>query len=85
LIVSLALIPMAWLIGINDKIRNRNYYTTTTDKLLKFWLFIPFGPAILLLNLVTDMYYFWANNFRTELKHTIVVRKKLQIHHESLK
>ena len=35
---------------------------------MNVWLFIPFGSAILALDTVVDMYYFWMNNFRTELK-----------------
>ena len=80
-IISCLLIPLAWLIGIYDKIRNKNYYSSNRDKLLKCWLFIPFGPLILLLDLFVDIYYFWKNNFKKELKYTIVVRKKQNVHH----
>ena len=41
--------------------------------------FIIFGFITLLLDLFTDCYYFWLNNFRTNLKKIVVESDKSNI------
>lgn len=84
-VVSVALIPIAWLIGIYDKSTKSNTQNMSpVDKIINY-LFIPFGPIILLADLVADFLYFWKNNFRTELKQNIILKKKSNLTHNSLK
>jgi len=65
--VSFALIPVAWIVGINDKMNVTTTNYSHLDKMCNY-LFIPFGPIILLFDVVSDLYYFWTNSFRTDLK-----------------
>ena len=66
--ISIAFIPIAWIIGVYDKtVKTTNQNMTKLDKMINY-LFIPFGPLILLADLVADFFYFWKNNFRTDLK-----------------
>jgi len=67
-IISLLLIPFAWVVSVVDKIKNRNSFKTPLEKALSLWLFIPFGGVILVGDFLADIYYFWLNNFRDDLK-----------------
>lgn len=83
--VSIALIPFAWIVGIYDKsVKSNTQNMTTMDKLINY-LFIPFGPLILFADLMADFFYFWKNNFRTDLKQNIILKKKSMLTHNSLK
>jgi hypothetical protein len=44
-----------------------------------------FGPIILLLDLVADTYYFWKNNFRTDLQKIIVSEPTSKLQHLTVK
>ena len=52
---------------------------------MNVYLFIPFGPVILLFDFFADLYYFWKNNFRTDLKKIIIEKEKTTVTHVSLK
>ena len=65
--VSVLLIPFAWVAGIYDKFKGNNMSYGPVDKMVNF-MFIPFGPIILALDVVADLAYFWKNNFRSNLK-----------------
>ena len=62
--VSVALIPFAWIIGIIDKTNKSNTQNMSPmDRILNY-AFIPFGPFLLMLDMMADILYFWKNNFR---------------------
>lgn len=67
--VSALLIPLAWIIGIIQKVSNiSDMNMTFNQKVINVGIFIPFGPIILSLDLLSDMVYFWKNSFRKNLK-----------------
>ena len=73
LCISLLLIPFAWLIGIMDKIRIlKKPNVRIEEKLENSVAFIFFGPFILFANAMTDVFYFWKNNFRKDLQKIII-------------
>ena len=49
------------------------------------YIFIPFGPIILLFDVLADLYYFWINNFRTDLKQIIIPKDDSKITQNSIK
>lgn len=57
------LIPIAWIIGISDKLQTMGT-NEGQEKLLNNVGFIFFGPLILELDFIADCIYFWKNNFR---------------------
>ena len=66
--VSIVLIPIAWIVGVYDKsVKSNNQNMTQADRMMNL-LFIPFGPIILFADLMADFFYFWKNNFSTDLK-----------------
>lgn len=85
IIVSIVLIPLAWIVGIVDKLATLNSLKSGDQKLMNVYIFIPFGPAILLFDVIADLYYFWINNFRLNLKKIIIEREKTTVTHHSLK
>jgi hypothetical protein len=40
---------------------------------------------LLFLNILSDFYYFWANNFRSNLKKIIIERKKSSLTNDSIR
>ena len=64
IVVSIVLIPIAWIMGIIDKIKH-----PSKDKLdnLVNMMFFLIGPVILVFDVIADLYYFWMNNFRQDL------------------
>jgi hypothetical protein len=83
-VVSLVCVPVAWFVGIYDKLQATNKSTDKLDQICNI-LFIPFGPAILLLDVIADFNYFWKNNFRTDLKKNIIVKAESKLTHHSIK
>jgi hypothetical protein len=65
---SIALIPLAWIIGIVDKMVSLAWQPNLHSKIMNNYSFIVLGPVILMFDVIADMYYFWINNFRTNLK-----------------
>jgi len=43
------------------------------------------GLPLLFLNIFSDFYYFWANNFRSNLKKIIIERKKSSLTNDSIR
>jgi hypothetical protein len=86
-IVSVALIPLAYIVGIVDKIKSMNSQPSTKAKIENNFLFFPFGIAILSMDVLFDFYYFWKNNFRPveDLKQIIIVKEKSEISHTSIR
>jgi hypothetical protein len=48
-------------------------------------VYIVIGMPLLICGLASDFYYFWANNFRSNLKQIIIVRKQSYVTNESIK
>lgn len=84
IVVSFALIPIAWIIGVFDKLNVSNTNYSPGDKIFNL-LFIPFGPLILFFDVLADLNYFWKNNFRTDLKQNIILKADSELTHESLR
>mmetsp|Transcript_12344 Transcript_12344/g.19178 ORF Transcript_12344/g.19178 Transcript_12344/m.19178 type:complete len:84 (-) Transcript_12344:1093-1344(-) len=66
-IVSVVLIPVAWVVGVQDKMRSQSL---ETKEKLKFMIL---GLFILLADFGADLYYFWLNNFRSDLNKIIIL------------
>lgn len=63
-VVSIIMIPLAWIVGIGDKISTLSSLKSGDQKLMNVYIFIPFGPVILIFDVIADLYYFWVNNYR---------------------
>lgn len=74
-LVTFALCPIAWIIAVIDKIKVFHLSKTNKEKILNLGIFIPFGLPIMFLNSIADIYYFWMNNFRTELQKIIILKE----------
>ena len=70
LVVSVVLIPIAYVVGIVDKVKHLRYLNKD-DQRMNYGFFV-LGFIYLLLDLFADVYYFWHNNFRTGLKKIII-------------
>ena len=84
IVVSVVLIPFAWLIAIYDKRQSKNVSLSKMDKIANL-IFIPLGVPMLFLDVMSDLIYFWRNNFRDNLKQNIIVKKKSLLMHGTLK
>lgn len=84
IVVSQLLIPLAWIIGIFDKLGTLSS-NHGKEKLMNNFAFIFFGPIILELDFLADLVYFWKNNFRIELKEIIIPKDKSLISHNSIR
>lgn len=81
--------PVAYLLSCGKKLKNlysqnskENGYR---EKMIDNVGFFVGGIVILALNMVSDSYYFWINNFRTDLKMIIVEKDQTKITHASLR
>jgi len=59
--------------------------TSGTEKCMNLGIFIPFGIVILMFDTLVDLTYFWKNNFRDDLKKTIIVKEKSMITHMTIR
>ena len=87
LLCSVALLPVAYIVGIFDKIASMKTQTSERERIMNNLLFIPFGPVILAFDILADMFYFWKNNFRPSegLKVIIIAKEKSTISHPSIR
>ena len=85
MIVSLLLIPFAYILGVVDKMRTLPSQKNLKDKVMNNLAFIPLGIPILLMDFLADLMYFWKNNFRTDLQEIIIPKDKSYISHKSIK
>ena len=85
IVYSVALIPFAWIFGIIDKIKTLKTLNSPKDRFMNVFIFIPFGIPILCLDCIADLYYFWANSFKQNLKKIIIEREESTITHYSIK
>ena len=86
-IVSAALTPLAFIVGCFDKLKSMNSQESGHEKLLNNLLFFPLGLGILVGDMVSDIFYFWKNNFRPhdQLKQIIIAKEKSTVDHSSLR
>jgi len=75
--------PVAYFAAIIDKVKNMKYLNMQ-DQIMNYGFF-AFGFLFLFLDLLCDIYYFWVNNFRTELKKIIIEVKDSTLSHKSLR
>lgn len=80
-IVSIILIPIAYVKSIIFKIRTIYSIKETSKRViviesLSFTFYLIFGILILMTTFLSDCYYFWVNNFRTNLKKIVIEREK---------
>lgn len=88
LIGSLLMIPFAYLKCLTTKVQKINKAQTVLAKLVQlahFLGYVALGMPILLLDSLSDFYYFWANNFRTNLKLIIIDLKDSNISLHSIR
>ena len=78
-LVSIVLLPFAYLIAIVDKMKVIGQQESAKDVILNCLIFIPFGLPILVVNLLADFYYFWLNNFESDLKKIIMIREQSKL------
>ena len=86
--ISVVLLPIAYFLGIADK-----YNAIKVSKLLNksklyinLAIFLFFCPLILIFDfLVGDIYYFWMNSFRRDLKKCVIKKEIASVSHRSLK
>lgn len=52
---------------------------------LQFVLFLVCGIPLLSINLIVDCYYFWTNNFRSDLKMIIIEKQESPLKNESIR
>lgn len=72
---SLILFPFAFLRAVYNKFSKITRAIDTKEALIslsEFIIFLIFGLFSMALSLLADGYYFWVNNFRTELKKIII-------------
>ena len=85
---SICMIPFAYLKCITTKLQTVSKSYNLLSKLVaigEILMYILVGVPLLLLGLGSDFYYFWANNFRSNLKQIIIVRKESHVTNESIK
>ena len=71
------MVPFAYLKCLTTKYHKVNKAPTIIMKIVQLGMFlgyVAFGIPILLLDSASDFFYFWANNFRSNLKQIIIVR-----------
>jgi len=85
---STILIPFAYFKTVGLKFQQVMKGGTLKEKLMGGVMllgFVGIGPILLLMNLFSDFYYFWANNFRSNLKKIIIERKKSTLTNDSIR
>ena len=81
------LIPYAWILCIINKSKaiQLSKFANKTWLMIDLLLFVILGPVILVLNTIVDSYYFWMNNFRSDLEKCVIKKHKIQLSHKSIK
>ena len=67
---SVGMVPFAFLKGVGQKLSKflgARGMVNTLKAGVQMLLFLAYGLPVLCLGLLSDLYYFWANNFRTNL------------------
>jgi hypothetical protein len=71
--VSVALLPVAYILAVIDKISTLHLQPNFGDKLKNNLLFIPFGIPILLFDLISDLVYFWIDKFKSKEDLNVII------------
>jgi len=83
---SCLLLPFAFLKALANKSLKFSKATTLKEKgmaLANILVFIVAGFPFLILGMGTDLFYFWKNNFRTNLKKIIIEKINSSITNET--
>jgi len=85
--VSLVLLPFAYVISIIDKVKSLKHAKPEdgSKPVINLVIFVVFGVAILDLDLMADIYYFWKNCFRDKLSVIIIEREKTTVVHQTIR
>lgn len=87
-VCSLVMVPFAYCRAIATKGGRVGKAVTPADMIkasINFVVFVSLGPVLLTIGMLSDFYYFWANNFRTTLKKIIIERKSSSLTNESIR
>lgn len=85
---SILMLPLAYVKGMYVKINLALRSVKKVDRVRnwsKFFFFVFLGIPILVINLFTDFYYFWKNNFRGNLNKIIITKITSKLTSESIK
>lgn len=85
---SILMLPFAYLKGLYVKINLALRSVKKADRIKnwsKFFIFLFLGILILVINLFTDFYYFWMNNFRDNLNKIIIHKITSKLTSSSIK
>jgi len=88
LVSSIVLLPLAYLRSVGVKLGKIGRATSIKETimfLLEFVLFLCFGSLLLIIGFFSDFYYFWANNFRSNLKKIIIEREDSTLENSSIR
>lgn len=85
---SIVMTPFAFVKSLIFKFQQVMSARSTKEQALKMAMFIVYaalGLPILVLALFADFYYFWQNNFRSNLKKIIIEKTKSTLSSTSIK
>lgn len=77
LVLSILMVPIAYCRALAIKLSKISKAVTTTDLIsscIGAIFFAALGCPLLIIGLLSDFYYFWKNNFRSNLKKIIIER-----------
>ena len=81
LIMSLAITPFAFLVPLRVKLKNLLMANNARDRVTTFGYLVFYaltGLPMLIGSIFSDFYYFWANNFRSNLKKNSRVSARMR-------
>lgn len=85
---SVLMLPFAYVRAFTIKASKISKAVTTYEQvtsILSAFFFAVLGGPSLTIGLLSDFYFFWANNFRSNLKKIIIERKLSSITNESIR
>lgn len=88
LVGSIIMTPFAFVKSLIFKFQQVMSARSTKEQIMKMAMFIAYaamGLPILILALFADFYYFWQNNFRSNLKKIIIEKTKSTLSSTSIK
>lgn len=87
-ICSLLMIPIAFLKPLTHKFHTllkASSFKTRIVAFIDFTVYAFLGIPLLIMCMFSDFYYFWANNFRSNLKKIIIERNKSTLSNKTLR
>jgi len=89
LVGSIIMTPFAFLKSLSVKIQDVLSVKADPKEQIKkgmmLLMFLAIGIPILIVNLLADFYYFWMNNFRSNLKKIIIDKEKSSLTNQSIR